>query len=393
MKTKKILIILLTTLIFIATILTTKIIYIYPLYGYRIFEDWNYIYSYLNCTNEFYLFIPKYYNCIDLTLNKEFVYPKIWLTISKTLGKYFLDLIYLFIIIYVFAVLKFLKERLWLYFAFILSPTSILVVQRGNNELVIFSLIFLFGIMINSIKFRKLSFIPLLLTIKLKLFPIFLVIIYFLKKLILKNFYQPLIIIVICLFSINEFFIINKIYNKSNVTLAYSADTIFAIINYYFKINYLNIKLISFLALLLLITLSFSKKKTFVNNDKLNNKIFFLTGALILVPSFFLSNTYDYKFIFIIFCIPHILKINKIRNTFITLILMCIWIEFLIFYSRNYSNISNILSNNTLDLNYYSYLFILFTITKNIFYWIINYYLIVISKNILVIEIYKKKYK
>jgi hypothetical protein len=252
-------------------------------------------------------------------------------------------------------------------------------------------LIFLFGIMINSIKFRKLSFIPLLLTIKLKLFPIFLVIIYFFKKLILKNFYQPLIIIVICLFSINEFFILNKIYNKSNVTLAYSADTIFAIINYYYKINYLNIKLISFLALLLLITLSFSKKKTFVNNDKLNNKIFFLIGALILVPSFFLSNTYDYKFIFIIFCIPHILKINKIRNTFITLILMCIWIEFLIFYSRNYSNISNILSNNTLNLNYYSYLFILFTITKNIFYWIINYYLIVISKNILVIEIYKKK--
>ena len=129
MKTKKILIYLLTTLILIATILTTKIIYMYPLYGYRIFEDWNYIYSYLNCNNESYFFIPKYYNCIDLTLNKEFVYPKIWLTISKILGKYFLDLIYLFIIIYVFAVLKFLKERLWLYFAFILSPTSILVIQ------------------------------------------------------------------------------------------------------------------------------------------------------------------------------------------------------------------------------------------------------------------------
>ena len=52
MKTKKILIYLLTTLILIATILTTKIIHMYPLYGYRIFEDWNYIYSYLNCSNE-----------------------------------------------------------------------------------------------------------------------------------------------------------------------------------------------------------------------------------------------------------------------------------------------------------------------------------------------------
>jgi hypothetical protein len=62
---------------------------------------------------------------------------------------------------------------------------------------------------------------------------------------------------------------------------------------------------------------------------------------------------------------------------------MCAWIEFIIFYARSYSNINSIYNNTILNLNFSSYVFIISTIAKNIIYWIINFYLIIITKNIL----------
>jgi hypothetical protein len=284
---------------------------IYPFYGYKVLEDWYYIYSYQNCLDNN-LFIPKYYTCNDLVTDKVFVYPKIWINISRFLKLNFINLIFIFIISYFFILYYFLRKILWFYFLFVFSPTSLLIIERGNNDLVILLLVFIFGITVASNKLQKLSFIPLIVSIKLKIFPIFLCSIYFWKKIFIKNYIQLVIIFISIFIFIDEILFINKIYNKSNVTLAYSAETIFNILNYLIKFNLQNNKIISVVCMLILVGISFLIKIKIKKNQKSNNIIFFLIGSLILISSFFLSNTYDYKFVFIVFCIPLFLELKKI---------------------------------------------------------------------------------
>lgn len=280
-----------------------------------------------------------------------------------------------------FYSILFFKKRVTVFFLFIFSPSSLLIIQRGNNDLVIFFILFLFGITIISNKLKKISFIPLIISIQLKIYPVFLIGLYFLKKVFIKQYVQILIVLFSIFFFIEEIISISKVYNKSNVTLAYSSDTIFYIINYLIKINPQYTKIISIICMILLIGISFLFKIKEKQNS--NNEIFFLIGSITLITSFFLSNTYDYKFIFIVFCIPLILELKKIRKKILILILISAWIEFIVYYSRNFSNINNLISyKEILNLNLNSFIFIISTIFKNFIYWIINFYLIIITKDI-----------
>ena len=363
---------------------------IYPFYGYRILEDWYYIYSYQNCIDNN-SFITKYYSCKEIA-EYNFVYPKIWIEISRILKTYFINFIFFFIICYFFILYYFLKNVLPFFFLFIFSPSSLLIIQRGNNDLVIFFILFLFVITIISNKLKKISFIPLIISIHLKIYPVFLFALYFLKKVFIKQYIQILIVLFSIFFFIEEIISISKIYNKSNVTLAYSSDTIFYIINYLIKINPQYIKIISIICMISLIGISFLFKIKEKQNS--NNEIFFLIGSITLITSFFLSNTYDYKFIFIVFCIPLILELKKIRKKILILILISAWIEFIVYYSRNFSNINNLISyKEILNLNLSSFIFIISTIIKNFTYWIINFYLIIITKNIFFVKSQKIIYK
>lgn len=354
---------------------------IYPFYGYRILEDWYYINSYQNCVDNN-SFITKYYSCKEIT-KYNFVYPKIWLEISRVLKIYFINFIFFFIICYFFILYYFLKKELSFFFLFIFSPSSLLIIQRANNDLVIFFILFLFGIIIISNKLKKLSFIPLIISIQLKIYPVFLIGLYFLKKVFIKQYIQMLIVLLSIFFFIEEIISISKIYNKSNVTLAYSSDTIFYIINYLVKINPQYIKIISIICMISLIGISFLFKIKIKEKQNSNNEIFFLIGSITLITSFFLSNTYDYKFIFIVFCIPLILELKKNKKKILILILISSWIEFIVYYSRNFSNINNLISyKEILNLNLSSFIFIISTIFKNFIYWVINFYLIILTKDI-----------
>ena len=117
----------------------------YPLYLFgsdQIFTDWNYIFNYYNCLNKIDL---SYKNCKEI-LNFKFVYPSIWFDIVNYIYSYFNYLIIFFIIFYVFLSYLILKKNNKIYYLlFLFSPVSILLIKRGNNEILIFILVYLFS--------------------------------------------------------------------------------------------------------------------------------------------------------------------------------------------------------------------------------------------------------
>jgi hypothetical protein len=221
-----------------------------------------------------------------------------------------------------------------------------------------------------------------------------LLLIFFIKKKDFnsKNFFLFLIFVIVSYFFINEILEINKIYNKSKLVAAYSSGLIFDLFNYLnFKIN---TELSSKISLLLILALSFSKLNKINYNISKKNYLLFISGSIILVSSFFLSRTFDYKLIFILLIIPAIFEIKKKDNSyFINIIIFCIffaiWFEAIIFYYSKYINYNTnkfvYLENNNIKIILLGFMIGL----KNITQWIISIFIIFLSKNIILRNFYK----
>ena len=264
---------------------------IYPIYGSHLFQDWVYIliYSSNDCAHTFLLsdFNPRT-DCKEI-LNTNFVYPKIWFYITKFISNNFIYelVITFFIIIFIFINLILLKKTpLYSKLIFIFSPVSMLLFQRGNNDIVIFILIYLFSILFINNKKILLSLIPLSCGILLKIYAISVIPIF----LTIKNRNRFSIFVSILFFSIflllaSDFFNLINIYNKSGLKLAFSSSVYFKIINSTLDVN-LNSKIFSIIFLILIILTSFFLKNKIPNVSE-KNEINFLIGSSIVVSSFF----------------------------------------------------------------------------------------------------------
>jgi len=140
--------------------------------------------------------------------------------------------------------------------------------------------------------------------------------------------------------------------------------------------------------LILLIILSFKFKIYNLEKIESNKQITFLIGSTILVSSFFLKTTFEYRFIYIIFTPPFLFdmkkKINKKIIYFILLIYLVLWFEFFIEHAKSIlPNTANSMWYDSklmsIEKIYLSFLIVF----KNLLYWVINFGLIVISKNII----------
>ena len=128
-----------------------------------------------------------------------------------------------------------------------------------------------------------------------------------------------------------------------------------------------------------------NKKYNYLNK---NNEISFLIGSLLIVSSFFFNSSFEYRFIYILFSLPYLIDLSyskqiKFGKYLIILIYLVLWSEFFIFYAKEFSNFNFIRSEygNILNINT---IFVGFLILiKNIIFWIINFMLIIISKNII----------
>lgn len=363
---------------------------IYPLYSDKLFSDWEYIYNYYSCLNNLEI---KEFTCAYY-LRNDFIYPKIWLSILERAYPVFEIIIYPFIILYFLLTFKFFNNFLKIYhFLFLFSPTSILLVQRGNNELVIFLLIFIFMIFLNQKKFKIMSIFPYLLTILLKIFPISLLVIYFLQDIKKINHLKIISLtasLIVLYFLFSQFLDIKKNFDLNNgkITLVYGADSIFYLVTLIIgKLNF-NYQYLSIAALIILTILSFKFKIKKLEKINSYNETSFLIGSTILVSSFFLNTSFEYRFIYIIFTLPFLFDLKEISQKkiifyFILLIYLVLWFEFFIFYFKEMIDFQkdNILIESI--LNFKVALLGFFIVLKNLIYWVINFGLILLSKDII----------
>ena len=143
----------------------------YPIYGSDLFIDWLYIFDFKNCEDNT-MITPK--NLCANILASEFVYPKVWLILSKITDSRsnFQFLILPFIFMYTYIVDYIIQnENIIIKILFLSSSASVLLLQRGNNDLIIFVLIFIFFITMENKKYNF-FLVPLLVAIKAKIYPI-----------------------------------------------------------------------------------------------------------------------------------------------------------------------------------------------------------------------------
>lgn len=375
--------------IYFLSILITFVIFlffdfwkIYPTYGGKFLQDWLYIIDYSECLRGI-----KNQSCNEL-LQFDFVYPEIWLKISLIFQNYFKYLIYPFILFYLFSTKYFFNDNSkFHHYIFLLSPTSILLLQRGNNEIIVYFFLFIFIFFLHR-NLKNLSFISLIAAIILKLYPILISPIFlYINKYKKINYIYFLILCITGIFLIPVIIKTQSIIH-SNILLTYSSSVVLKIINSIYENNYV----IYVYHILTLIFISFfiinlnKKKFLFPKNDK--NELSFVIGFLILVPSFFFSSAFDYRFIFIVFTFPYLenfINYNFIKKKIIIyiIIFLALWIEFIIFYFYELIDFNQFKINEGYILNYKTLLFGVLILIKNFFYWIINLFLIFIFLNLI----------
>jgi len=355
-------------MIFLNTKLIFKVLIITTLSGSIVlFSDTNFflkIFSFYNIDHLTPSFADfRSYQALPLTIEKgldpyinheydpwkrPFNLPIIWFYISKYLNLIneinFKIFVFLYISLFIFCVIQIIElteniigKILVILAAF--SASSILALERGNTDLLIFSLVFIACI-------QKKFFLSLFILITasiLKLFPIFSFIINFEnKKKVFLSILGILLVFFILLSDLKYFFY--NTHSTFNTGLTFGIRPIILgffkslerlglntieINNLYFIIGYFFI--LFFSLLLFSFFLIKNKKRQSVDFINLKNKLF-LAGSSIYCCSFIFFSSFDYRLIFLIMTIPYLAdKTNLIKKMILILILLST--NFLAFYT------------------------------------------------------------
>lgn len=357
----------------------------YPIYGGKLFSDWNYIIEYSSCRN---LILENAvnlkYNC-EVTLKNVFIYPSIWLKSYLISEEFFKIIPYFIIILFLIICMKVINtENFFPNFIILFSTPFVLVMQRGNNEMIIFILIYFFLFFFQKKKFI-LPTVFLFISGFLKIYPITILIIFFRKKIFsMYNFFLLFLLVAFLIIMKNEIISISS-FLQSKITLTYSSQTLFLIINYFFQLSNNYFLFFSIGAFLILFMISLSIRVNI--DDQFEEENSYVIGSTILIFSFFLSTSFEYRLIFSAFLIPLITKgINKkiflFKLTYIVL-LFSLWFEFLIFYTYNFIEFNNIKSNFGYILNMQTIVLGSLIFLKNLFYWLLNFFMMITLKEII----------
>jgi hypothetical protein len=253
-------------------------------------------------------------------------YPRIWLGIGRIAR---LDLethFTLFVGVYVGSFVVICALLLWRFPSFFLlavslSSSVLLGVERGKNDLLMFDLI-------STCMFTSfLILVPLFFASSLKIYPILALAIWttnfwrFSKKVVLFGFTLSLI----SLFSwVGQ---LHKISQSNTATsdrsLTYGPKIFAAALK---TLSQSQLRIIFLILTLLLLSAFAIIDKYFLKLDFKNLRInrievrLFLSGSIVFVTTFIFSQNWDYRLIFLIFCIPYIWNNLPRRISFILLI-------------------------------------------------------------------------
>ena len=251
-------------------------------------------------------------------------YPKIWIWIAKLIQlnneTNYVIFICAYILLYLICCFFILRISPSLYVLLgVFSGASLLAVERGNNDLLAFVILFI-GIYFSQNYFRAFS---ILLATILKVYPALLVFI-FMKK--TKMFIAlVLMIAVYFVFTAGELKIImagnTALTDPASPIATYGLATTFqnitqlihAIIRLpestYIILIYIYVFILFSMSLFSIILIN--RKKIIVNNRSIVITDLFVAGAIIFSGTFILTSNWDYRLIFLLFCIPYLLNLEN----------------------------------------------------------------------------------
>ncbi len=278
-----------------------------------------------------------YVNHVYDPWKRPFNLPIIWYYISKYLNLVnefnFKLFVFLYISSFIFCVIRIISISKNIISSFIiilifLSSSTILAIERGNTDMLIFSIIFV-ACTVNNF---YISFVLIFFASILKLYPIFTFNINFdLKKKIIFSITGIFLIFVILFKNLNNFFY--NTHSSFDTGITYGFRSI--IMGLYKLEERLGLDLLSkneilynvlylfFLIFISLFVFYFVRKKNYNNNiDFIDTKNrLFIAGASIYCFSYIFFSSYDYRLIFLILIVPYLVSnfnlLNKISIFFI----------------------------------------------------------------------------
>ena len=245
------------------------------------------------------------YTNVDLA---QMNYPKVWIVFAKLIENeiFFYSFLSLSFGTYVYIFYIFIKKFNSYFFLYLFfSGPSLLALQRGNVDTLIFILLS-FVLIINNLFLKKLLF---LITVALKIFPVF-AIQYFL--LIKKNFIKTLLLAVACLI---YFYLIKD--QLSHIAkngplspdMAYGTEVVTLNLKKHYNISFNHIYLSVFL-ILSSISSYFLFFKKILFNEMYKHQDYFSLGSGIFIFTFLITPSHDYRLIFLFFCVPLLLNLK-----------------------------------------------------------------------------------
>lgn len=255
-------------------------------------------------------------------------YPKIWVRIAKIFRldneTNFISFVTFYIIAYIGSCFLLLKNTPSVYLLLAMfSGVSLIAVERGNNDILVFVLIF-FALYFPQTYFRV---ILLLLVTVLKIFPFFSIF-----GLVKKPKIIFILFLVIACYIIGSFEEIKlmQLGNTATGFLSYGFDSMIRLMVQLRRMknnidfDYLMLKCAFFsISIGIVIILVKSKIRNLLDiSCSTYQKELFVSGGSIFSFTYIISSNWDYRLIFLFFCIPYILSIRK--KLFMHITLCCI---------------------------------------------------------------------
>jgi len=246
------------------------------------------------------------------------------------------------------------KKEFFIYFLAMLSPPAMLAVERGNTDLFIFFLCFLYIFLLRKSNFflSIFSYILILLSSLLKFYPIFLVFLFFKKNLLNKIFSILIFFIffIYILFNLTDIYLIkdnthesfffsygynvlevglNNIFYKLNAVFLAGKSSLLGdyetfknsisdiLFTNEFKNNHFIISRIFLLLIIFIIILKNLKSENIKKIPESSNYLFFILGSSIFCGTFVLGANFDYRLIFLLFTFPYLLELKKNNKKFL----------------------------------------------------------------------------
>ncbi len=318
-----------------------------------LFADWTVILNANNCLSKGYDVYLE--NPCD-HWNRKHVYGEIILNIPliRTFPKFFyfyFPIIFNVIFLYtlVDSIFDLDNKKFWLLFlVFIFSIPTILVIERGNIDLIIFIFLYL----ISKYNNYTFNYILIIFSSIIKIYPILLSTIFIFEKNFKKVLINLILISVLFLILMGmQFESLIKIFENQSQFTGYGyglyefsflgAIKFFSSFNLNFDNSNLNwIKyLYGFLFVLfplIILNYFFSNKISFIfsnfdfdKNSSFEKRLYFLSSTIILFCYLFFSN-FVYREIFLIGLVPAILSLQKNKDSFLSFYFYLLLIKFLI---------------------------------------------------------------